>query len=178
MTRRPPRSTLFPYTTLFRSPRLPEDPHARRHADGKVDGHVVVSHVHVTVIACFTRILTAAVARVHGADRDPAFVLHDLDLHLVGVALARALHGGYLDVPRAGAGADIAVHALDLDRLARGDWALPMELTLGGCCARRQRQGSRGGEQRDYGNAHRQSSFWSSSLSLSLSWSLDNCPGR
>src|SRR2546422_1072600 len=85
--------------------RLPEEPHARRHADGKVDGHVVVSHVHVTVIACFTRILTAAVARVHGADRDPAFVLHDLDLHLVGVALARALHGGYLYVPPARAGA-------------------------------------------------------------------------
>src|SRR5438034_3910020 len=55
-----------------------------------------------------------------------------------------------------------------------------MKLTLGGCCARRQRQGSRGGEQRDYGNAHRQSSSWSSSLSLSLSLSLpcDNCPGR
>src|SRR2546430_4326316 len=68
MIRRPPRSTLFPYTTLFRS-----------HADGKVDGHVVVPHVHVTVIACFTRILTAAVAGVHGADRDPALVLHDLD---------------------------------------------------------------------------------------------------
>src|SRR2546427_9874128 len=104
MTRRPPRSTLFPYTTLFRSPRLPEDPHARRHADGKVDGHVVVSHVHVTVIACFTRILTAAVARVHGADRDPAFVLHDLDLHLVGVALARALHGGFPGGPPGGGG--------------------------------------------------------------------------
>src|SRR3712207_8382585 len=26
MIRRPPRSTLFPYTTLFRSPRLLEDP--------------------------------------------------------------------------------------------------------------------------------------------------------
>src|SRR5438552_11889874 len=89
--------------------RLPEEPHTRRHTDGKVDGHVVIPHVHVTVIACFTRILTAAVAGVHGADRDPALVLHDLDLHLVGVALARALHGGYLDVPRAGAGADIAV---------------------------------------------------------------------
>src|SRR2546422_8296190 len=25
MIRRPPRSTLFPYTTLFRSPRFPED---------------------------------------------------------------------------------------------------------------------------------------------------------
>src|SRR2546430_12445589 len=80
--------------------RLPEEPHTRRHADGKVDGHVVVPHVHVTAIACLTRILTATVPRVHGADRDPALVLHDLDLHLVGVALARALHAGPLDVPR------------------------------------------------------------------------------
>src|SRR5256885_12178557 len=29
MIRRPPRSTLFPYTTLFRSPVLPEALHAR-----------------------------------------------------------------------------------------------------------------------------------------------------
>src|SRR2546430_9235109 len=99
MIRRPPRSTLFPYTTLFRS-----------HADGKVDGHVVVPHVHVTVIACFTRILTAAVAGVHGADRDPALVLHDLDLHLVGVALARALHGGFLHLPPTGPCAGTAPH--------------------------------------------------------------------
>src|SRR2546427_6870648 len=126
MTRRPPRSTLFPYTTLFRSPRLPEDPHARRHADGKVDGHVVVSHVHVTVIACFTRILTAAVARVHGADRDPAFVLHDLDLHLVGVALARALHGGYPDVPPARAGAGNPRHPPDPPRPSPGHSAPPL----------------------------------------------------
>src|SRR5256885_4159990 len=32
MIRRPPRSTLFPYTTLFRSLRL-DDEEARRHAD-------------------------------------------------------------------------------------------------------------------------------------------------
>src|SRR2546430_12747846 len=30
MIRRPPRSTLFPYTTLFRSPRQSECPHHRR----------------------------------------------------------------------------------------------------------------------------------------------------
>src|SRR5689334_23868370 len=30
MIRRPPRSTLFPYTTLFRSRRLPREGHARR----------------------------------------------------------------------------------------------------------------------------------------------------
>src|SRR3712207_6870552 len=29
MIRRPPRSTLFPYTTLFRSPRLPVEPDPR-----------------------------------------------------------------------------------------------------------------------------------------------------
>src|SRR5690242_21011790 len=32
MIRRPPRSTLFPYTTLFRSRRRPERSHARRDA--------------------------------------------------------------------------------------------------------------------------------------------------
>src|SRR6266478_8329533 len=32
MIRRPPRSTLFPYTTLFRSPRLPALPHSRHGA--------------------------------------------------------------------------------------------------------------------------------------------------
>src|SRR2546421_873069 len=31
MIRRPPRSTLFPYTTLFRSPRSPPRRDARRH---------------------------------------------------------------------------------------------------------------------------------------------------
>src|SRR2546425_8887652 len=34
MIRRPPRSTLFPYTTLFRSRRI--EPAAREHADGHV----------------------------------------------------------------------------------------------------------------------------------------------
>src|SRR2546430_5813639 len=37
MIRRPPRSTLFPYTTLFRSPRA-----ALRH----LDGHLVVRAAH------------------------------------------------------------------------------------------------------------------------------------
>src|SRR5947207_4080105 len=38
MIRRPPRSTLFPYTTLFRSGRRvqPLDGHHRRHGDGDV----------------------------------------------------------------------------------------------------------------------------------------------
>src|SRR5687767_15409370 len=33
MLRRPPRSTLFPYTTLFRSPLLPGDLFPHRHRD-------------------------------------------------------------------------------------------------------------------------------------------------
>src|SRR3989449_11451879 len=108
--------------------RLPEEPHTRRHAHGKVDGHVVVPHVHVTVIACFTRILTAAVARGHGADRDPAFVLHDLDLHLVGVALARALHGGFPHGPPGRAGAGIPRPPPDLPRPSPGALAPPLAI--------------------------------------------------
>src|SRR2546427_8551046 len=38
MIRRPPRSTLFPYTTLFRSPRLLAAP-VRPRAGGRVSGH-------------------------------------------------------------------------------------------------------------------------------------------
>src|SRR2546425_10803691 len=36
MIRRPPRSTLFPYTTLFRSPRLHPERHDRRPARCRV----------------------------------------------------------------------------------------------------------------------------------------------
>src|SRR5260370_16167772 len=38
MIRRPPRSTLFPYTTLFRSGR-PQGRHHGRHAVGSREGH-------------------------------------------------------------------------------------------------------------------------------------------
>src|SRR3712207_7488167 len=38
MIRRPPRSTLFPYTTLFRSPRLLPDPHRHRGAGDRGAG--------------------------------------------------------------------------------------------------------------------------------------------
>src|SRR5258706_7471703 len=37
MIRRPPRSTLFPYTTLFRSPVAHHDPAARLHAVARAD---------------------------------------------------------------------------------------------------------------------------------------------
>src|SRR3712207_7964388 len=39
MIRRPPRSTLFPYTTLFRSPRLAV--HSRRQAEEGTAGRIV-----------------------------------------------------------------------------------------------------------------------------------------
>src|SRR5256885_8425123 len=38
MIRRPPRSTLFPYTTLFRSPRGAQRPHRRAEALGAAPG--------------------------------------------------------------------------------------------------------------------------------------------
>src|SRR2546430_8506588 len=40
MIRRPPRSTLFPYTTLFRSPRIDACARQARHLQGQ--GHVVM----------------------------------------------------------------------------------------------------------------------------------------
>src|SRR2546427_4916427 len=38
MIRRPPRSTLFPYTTLFRSPERPEPPDQNRQHDERHEG--------------------------------------------------------------------------------------------------------------------------------------------
>src|SRR2546422_5904901 len=38
MIRRPPRSTLFPYTTLFRSPDAEEQPHGRAEHEREQDG--------------------------------------------------------------------------------------------------------------------------------------------
>src|SRR5258705_5775398 len=42
MIRRPPRSTLFPYTTLFRSPGLGSHVHWDRKLDGRL-GHALLS---------------------------------------------------------------------------------------------------------------------------------------
>src|SRR2546425_8851061 len=43
MIRRPPRSTLFPYTTLFRSPVLPERDHVAV-VEGRVPGDLAAVH--------------------------------------------------------------------------------------------------------------------------------------
>src|SRR5436190_17063921 len=48
MTRRPPRSTLFPYTTLFRSPcgGRPTERLGRRGFEDRCDAHTAHSHLH------------------------------------------------------------------------------------------------------------------------------------
>src|SRR4051812_49748960 len=54
MTRRPPKSTLFPYTTLFRSPvrgrRRGRHPHDRRQRRGRLRGHGVGRRHHVRAV--------------------------------------------------------------------------------------------------------------------------------
>src|SRR5258707_11657652 len=47
MIRRPPRSTLFPYTTLFRSPRVGAPGHVRREGGGVEDDLIVEAGVGV-----------------------------------------------------------------------------------------------------------------------------------
>src|SRR3712207_8241504 len=54
MIRRPPRSTLFPYTTLFRSPRAGDGPHAHAalaqvlEREGEVDAQRLRSEEHTS----------------------------------------------------------------------------------------------------------------------------------
>src|SRR2546430_11746862 len=48
MIRRPPRSTLFPYTTLFRSHRCHAGRRARRHDDGRAVAVVPRSEEHTS----------------------------------------------------------------------------------------------------------------------------------
>src|SRR2546427_8436475 len=61
MIRRPPRSTLFPYTTLFRSER---SPHQQRPRSLEVDAQMDVPHA--------SRQLDAALAARHPAGARPA----------------------------------------------------------------------------------------------------------
>src|SRR5437763_6422083 len=156
-----------------------DEAHAGRHPYREVDHDVVVLRIHVAAFVRLAGVLSPAVTRIHRADGDPTLVRHDLDLHLVRVAAVRMLHRRHLDVPRSGDGADVAVHAFDLDRLARGNLALPVELTLGRRGAG-ERQGGRDDERRERGEAHDHSSSWCWSWSLfSLrSLYLASCPGR
>src|SRR3989449_11384173 len=146
MIRRPPRSTLFPYTTLFRSHvaaearrfhfsvhRLADEFDARGHVHRELHHHVVLARAHVPALAGPALVRPAALARIYGADRDAALVLHHLDLYVVGIAALGALRRG--DLGLAAAPCDrphVAVHALDLDLLAGRDLSPPVEVALRG----------------------------------------------
>src|SRR2546427_13266065 len=52
MIRRPPRSTLFPYTTLFRSPYTPDEMMATVAARELADGEVVFVGIGLPNLAC------------------------------------------------------------------------------------------------------------------------------
>src|SRR5258708_15677220 len=64
MIRRPPRSTLFPYTTLFRSPAPAQlaqvDEHTMELYVVTKDGIPVASRIHAAVLVC---VKTAAIMR-------------------------------------------------------------------------------------------------------------------
>src|SRR6266568_8456529 len=64
MIRRPPRSTLFPYTTLFRSPR--QEALVRALDAEALDGLVVTSHANIRYLTGFSG--SAAVVAVTRAD--------------------------------------------------------------------------------------------------------------
>src|SRR3712207_7363979 len=60
MIRRPPRSTLFPYTTLFRSDRRKREPLVKRWNDGDLGFGVQAHHFEdVDATGCHDRILKA-----------------------------------------------------------------------------------------------------------------------
>src|SRR2546422_9259120 len=54
MIRRPPRSTLFPYTTLFRSPYGPKSPDTVRRYSGEILTYLLQRGVKALVVACNT----------------------------------------------------------------------------------------------------------------------------
>src|SRR3712207_8710506 len=52
MIRRPPRSTLFPYTTLFRSPSAPDGFAAERLWGGALGGRPILTQKHSVPTVC------------------------------------------------------------------------------------------------------------------------------
>src|SRR5256885_9539742 len=70
MIRRPPRSTLFPYTTLFRSHAVAGDAERRRSTALIVGGAIDAAEREVALLVGRTAGARAAVARVRSAARD------------------------------------------------------------------------------------------------------------
>src|SRR3989442_13881600 len=110
MIRRPPRSTLFPYTTLFRSP-------IAKHQDTRVSrrepivrfaaGRERMPELHSAMLAA--GILRAVASRIPETDREP--VVRRIERVVTGIAFQifgkfRFRHRGGHRLPRA--------HAVDL----------------------------------------------------------------
>src|SRR6266571_4489459 len=128
----PIAATIDPFTVVasetrrfhFSVHRLADEPHPSGHVHRELHHDVVLVRAHVPALAGPALVRPAAVARIHRADRDAAFVLEDLDLHFVGVAALGALRRGDLGLA-AGCGdrPHVAVHAPDLDLFAGRDLA-------------------------------------------------------
>src|SRR2546426_11639689 len=83
MIRRPPRSTLFPYTTLFRSIRIPFRTRSRRRAPG-IEGHADdAGPVSFDVYGCLRAVNAKSPARGLAAAESTGSHGHDrgADLH-------------------------------------------------------------------------------------------------
>src|SRR6266496_5944958 len=91
MIRRPPRSTLFPYTTLFRSDVDPDDP-ARRIADRLLDDD---------------RILPLVERPVHHQDQAGSH------LRILEARPVEAADGGHDDVVEVALAAAVALHRVE-----------------------------------------------------------------
>src|SRR5256885_15046016 len=91
MIRRPPRSTLFPYTTLFRSPRLLDDEAGEEHAAHRVlaSGGAAALAVFVLGILVATALLGLGLVAVAQRGRD--FVEHVGGQALLALALEQIL---------------------------------------------------------------------------------------
>src|SRR6266480_5615799 len=84
MIRRPPRSTLFPYTTLFRAQRTPAE--ARRAHRQEADRHGA-RYRGVRPARRFGNRLQEHCEREHGPDRDARYEGDDRDHHPAVVEL-------------------------------------------------------------------------------------------
>src|SRR3989441_10753429 len=100
MIRRPPRSTLFPYTTLFRSPFGPRHPESRRHDQpGRRVGRRLTPPDRTARQGMIAAMTLAERLAVFAADLDvthvPPAVIESVKLRVLdvlGIALAASTH--------------------------------------------------------------------------------------